>query len=172
MLAAAMAFKFYFWCGVAVALLIGSGAQGLLTNHDATAYQLASKELVPATVVSNTEIRWTPPGETRSQDECSVQLDLSGTPLTALFNALSGACDPNTVLVPGAAVQVEMWNGKPTAIYDGALNWPSEDNPGQSAAMSAAAIFFGGLAAALLLGIGAIHLSIWLILRAVRKRQA
>jgi hypothetical protein len=164
--------KFYFWGGVAVTLVIGNGLWGLLTNHDATAYQLASKELVSATVVSNTEIRWTPPGLTRSQDECSIVLAVSSRSITALFNALSGACDPNTVLVPGASVQVEFWNGKATAIYDGALSWPSEDNPGQSAALSAAAMFFGGLGAALLLAIGAVHLMIWLILRARKRREA
>ncbi len=124
------------------ALLVVSGTCGLIGNSDAAGYDSATKERVAATVTSTYG----------SSDSCNVVLQLSGRQLTVQSDPSGGACD----LKPGAQVQVEMWNGKATAIYAGSLSWPTTLNPDHNGALSGVVVVLGvfiGILALFLLGL-------------------
>ncbi len=119
------------YIGFCSAFLIVAGSCGIIQNLDASAYDAATKEMVAATVVSTSG----------GSNRCSVTMDLSGRQLTVQSDPLGGGCD----LKPGSEVQVEFWNSKATAIYQGSASWPTTLNPGHGEALGAASIFFGGL---------------------------
>ena len=127
--------QIYVGIGLFIVLLIASGIWGVINNSDSAAYLAANKEKVVATVISTS-------GDSNG---CVVDLDQNGKTVRLTTPALAGACDDNSPLRNGTAVQIEYWNGKPTAIYDDQLSWPTVDNPGNKAALSNAALFFGVL---------------------------
>lgn len=147
--------QFYAYFTLGVLALIGYGGWGLVTNNDAFTYEVANKEQVPATVTSLTVVGFKP-------EQCQVVMDVSGNSVTVLTDDLNPCEQLNdSPLKPGAAVQLEYWNNKPTAIYLGQSSWPTQYNPGHSAALSATALFFGVLLGIVLVAIAAIHFAIW-----------
>lgn len=154
--------QFYGYFTLGVLALIGYGGWGLVTNNDAFTYEVANKVQVPATVTSLAVVGFKP-------EECQVAMDVSGSPVTVLTDDLNPCEQLNdSPLKVGASVQVEYWNGKPTAIYLGQSSWPTQYNPGHSAALSATALFFGVLLGIVLAGIASIHFAIWYF--SVRRR--
>jgi hypothetical protein len=127
----------YGWIASVVFLLLGWGLWSAVTNLDSASYLAANKERVTATISD------------RQGDShvCTVTLDQGGRTVQLATPALAGACDDQSPLHDGLEVQIEYWNGRPTAIYDGQLSWPTVDNPGNKAALADTAIFFGVLIA-------------------------
>lgn len=150
---------FYSYAVLGVLSLLGYGTWGLITNNDAMTYELADKQLVPANVTSLEIVGFRP-------ERCAVTFDMGGQSLTVTTDDTNPCYGLNdSPLKVGAAVQIEYWNNKPTAIYIGQLSWPTQYNPGHSAALSAAALFFGGLLAIVLAAVAAIHFAAWRISR-------
>ncbi len=102
----------YGWIGTVVVLLIGYGLWGVISNSDSAAYLAANKEKVMAGVVDTSG----------NSDVCIVDLDQGGSTVRLSTPPLAGACDDNSPLKNGTGVQIEYWNGKPTAIYDDQLS--------------------------------------------------
>jgi len=125
--------RIYVGIGLLIILLFASGTWGVMSNSDSAAYLAANKETVMATVI----------GTSGDSHVCVVDLDQSGATVRVSTPPLAGACDDNSPLKSGTRVQIEYWNGKPTAIYDDQLSWPSLDNPGHQAALASTALFFG-----------------------------
>jgi len=148
--------QFYGYAGLIVVCLFGYGAWGLITNGDATAYDLANKERVSATVTDLQTIR------VDKIDQCQISLYQSGRNLSVVTDDTNPCYqNNNTPIHVGSSVQVEYWNGKPTTVYLGDVSWPTSDNPAHKVALAAAALFFGGLIGIVVAAIGAIHFLIW-----------
>ena len=155
-----------------LAVLVVSGLCNSFSSQSAAdAYKQGPTERVPGTVRSTQVIYGVVDQDhPKGYEACQVVVVIADRTVTTRMDPLGGACDDNTVLQPGVAVQVEYWKGKVTAIFYGTTEFLAEGNPALSNAVPQAQVFFAGLLAIPVLALLVLDFAVGGVINMLRRR--